>query len=77
MDHSLLIASLVVTELGHLLQGLTDSCDIPMTKDTKASREKGLLVSVTLYILVLEKRNQGLSHCHALSCLLIHTGPSH
>jgi len=38
-----------------LLQRLTDSGDIAMTKDAKTPGEKGLFYPVTLHILVLKK----------------------
>ena len=44
MHHRLLVARLVIAEFGHLLQGLANSRDIAMAKDTKASGEKGLFL---------------------------------
>src|SRR5437588_4318985 len=71
MHHCLLVASLVIAELRHLLQSLTNPSDISMTKDAKASSKKGLLYPVALHVLVLKKCNDGMSRCQPLVCLRI------
>ena len=72
MHHSLLVAGLIIAELGHLLQCLANSGDIAVTKDTEASGEKGLFSPVAFHILVFEKGNDGLSHRHTCCCLFVH-----
>src|SRR5881227_908814 len=72
MYHSLLVASLIIAELGHLLQCLANSGDIAMAKDTKASGEKGLFSPVAFHVLVFEKGDDGLGHRQTFCCLFGH-----
>ena len=73
VHHRLFIASLVVTELGHLLQRLTHARDIPMPEDAKAPGEKRLLNAVALHILVLQEGNNSLSHSRTYGCRVVHS----
>src|SRR6266700_5180200 len=72
MYHSLLVASLIIAELGHLLQCLANSGDIAVAKDTKASGEKGLFLPITFHVLVFEKCNNSLRHRQTFCCLFGH-----
>src|SRR6266550_2858984 len=72
MHHSLLVAGLIIAELGHLLQCLANSGDIAVAKDTKASGEKGLFSPITFHILVFEKGDDGLGHRQTFCCLFDH-----
>ncbi len=75
MHHCLLVTSLIVTELRYLLQGLANSRDIAMTKDTKAASEKKLLYPIALHVLVFEKGDDSLCHCSTFYCLYTHMLP--
>jgi hypothetical protein len=72
MDHGLFVARLIVTEVRHLLQGLADARDIAMSKDAKAASEKCLLNTIALYVLILEKGDNSLSHRSLFGCHVIH-----
>jgi hypothetical protein len=53
---------------------LADTRNIAVPKDAETPGEKGLLYCIAFNILVFEKRDDGLSHCHTLCRLLIHGG---
>jgi hypothetical protein len=69
---SLFVAGLVVTEAGVLLKRLSDAAHIPVPKNTKYSREKGLFYSVAFHVLLLEESNQRLGHGHPESFIIGH-----
>ena len=75
MHHGLLVASLIIAELGHLLQCLANSGDIAVAKDTKAAGKKRLFSPVALHVLIFEKGNDGLGHRQAFGCLFGHVRP--
>ena len=60
MHHRLLITGLVITKVGVLLQGLTDTRHIAVPKNPKTTREKWLFISITLHTLIFQERDNGL-----------------
>ncbi len=72
MDHRLLVASLVVAEVGVLLERLADAGDVAVAEDAEAAGEEGLLHAVALGILLLQERDQRLCHRQTERCLFAH-----
>ena len=68
----LLIAHQDVFEIGVLLQSLAYAGHVSVTEDAEHSREECILLSIAFDILVLQKLNQGLRHCHATRVHLHH-----
>ncbi len=64
VDHRLLVLGLIVAELGLalLLEGLPDSCDVPVPEDPPDAREERLLLAVALDVLLLQKLDERLGH---------------
>jgi len=72
MNLSLLVAGLVVAEVGVLLQSLTDAGDVAMPKNTETAGKERLLYAVALHILVFQERNQCLGGGQAAGCRDVH-----
>src|SRR5881398_2858051 len=63
MHHGLLVASLIIAELGHLLQCLANSGDIAVAKDTKASGENSPFSPDALVSLATAISRELARHC--------------
>ncbi|OQA15879.1 MAG: hypothetical protein BWY63_02835 [Chloroflexi bacterium ADurb.Bin360] len=62
MDHRLLITRLIIPELRHLLQRLSDAADIAVPENAKTAGEEWLLDAITFYVLCFEEGDERLSH---------------
>ena len=72
MHARLLVAHQDVFEIGVLLQSLPDARDVSVSEDAQHSGEELVLLTIPLDILILQKLNQGLRHCHATRLHLSH-----
>ena len=66
VDRRLLVAHLVVPEVGVLHQRLADARHDAVAEDAEAAGEKRILGAVALDVLVLEESDEGLRHGEAL-----------
>ena len=62
MDHRLFVARLIVPELRHLLQRLSDAADVAVPENAKTAGEEGLLDAIAFHVLRFEKGDERLSH---------------
>ena len=65
VDLRLLVARLVVAEVGHLLQRLADARHVAVAEDAEAAGEERLSRAVALDVLVLQERDERLRHRRA------------
>jgi hypothetical protein len=61
VNHGLLVAGKEIGEVGILLQRLTNASHVTMAENAEAAGEEGCLRAITLYMLILEEQDRGLS----------------
>jgi hypothetical protein len=82
VHRALLVAHLVVAEVGVAQQRLAHAGDAAVAEDAETAGEERVLHAVVLDVLVLEKLDEGLRHgqahrcgcCHVFKLLVVRSG---